>query len=311
MKCVYIGDFRQAYSSENYVTYGLQRLGVEVIQWQENKEATLHALFLWVMSQKPDFVLFCKARVWSSGDLLIKELRKARIPTITWLFDLYFDLPREMGTNRTVHDAPFHTDLVLTSDGGHDAQWKKLGINHVTLRQGIHEPEALIGKVIANHPPIVFVGSASYHVRNSMISSLRERYGILFRHYGEGGTGPGIRGLNLNNVFASAKIVIGDSVPSNNYWSNRIYETLGRGGFLLHPKVGGLEKEFQYYKHFIPFNYNKIEELFEIIDYYLVHDKKRKAIQKAGFEFVRDNYTYTIRCKTLIQEAQKNIGIRG
>lgn len=301
MKVIYVGDFKQPYSTENYVAYGLRENGVEVKTIQEDSEMTSQMFLAFVKEFKPDFVLFCKNRFFGRGDLLVEKLKEEGVLTVTWLFDLYFDLPKEMGVRRTVHDAAFQSDVVFTSDGGHEEQFYELGINHYLLRQGIHAPEAHYGNKI-DAPEILFIGTNSYTARDELLSALRKRYGDRFCHYGTHAHKPETRGEALNDLVTSAKIVVGDSVPSPYYWSNRIYEVLGRGGFLVHPKVKGLEKEFEYYKHFIPFDYGRHEQLFEIIDYYLDHDEDREKIRKAGHEYVKQNLTYTKRCQTLLRE---------
>jgi hypothetical protein len=302
MKCFYIGDFRKPYSSENYVAYGLRENGVEVVEFQETRGVSTRAVYEYTEQEKPDFVLFCKNRIYGRGDILMKALNEKGFLTVTWLFDLYFGLPNEMGSHRTVKDSPFMARMVFTSDGGHDAEWKKERINHYLLRQGIHAPEAKRGKKLGGIPPILFIGSNTYWNRDKLITRLRDRYKTDFRHYGQGGEAPEIRGEYLNNILASTKIVVGDSVPSDNYWSNRIYEILGRGGFLLHPYVKGIESEFVPYKHFVPYEYGNYEQLYEIVDYYLTHDKEREKIRRAGHKLVATKYTYTKRCQTLLQE---------
>lgn len=306
MRCVYIGNFQKSYSSENYIYYGLKQNGCQVIRWDENRYPD--KFIEKIKDCEPDFVLFCKPRGGGNWLSLIKQLKSERILTVTWLFDLYFNLPKEMGTNRNIFEPQFYTDLVFTSDGGHSDLWKKNGINHFTLRQGIHELEANFGKKI-DAQEIGFIGSCAYQKRWNLIKAIRNRYGDRFVHYGQSGTRGEVRGEQLNDLVSSLKIVIGDSVPSDNYWSNRIYEILGRGGFLIHPKVNGLENEFQYYKHFIPFDYGDYTQLFRLIDYYLIHDKEREKIRKAGHKFVKEHYTYTKRCQKLIQEVQKHIGM--
>jgi hypothetical protein len=309
MKAIYIGDFRKTYSTENYISYGLRQNGVEVLEWQETSESSTGAVFRYCQREKPDFVLFCKNRLFGRGDVLMDMLNKAGILTVSWIFDLYFGLPLEMGSKRSIHDSPFKAKIVFTSDGGNDEQFKKIGVNHNLLRQGIHSPEAKIGSKIENIPEIVFIGSSTYYSRVKLINNLKNRYGDRFLHIGQGGDAPEIRGMNLNNVLASTKIVVGDSVPSKNYWSNRIYEILGRGGFLIHPYVEGLDSEFTRYKHYIPYEYGNINQLYEIIDFYLTHDKEREKIRMEGFNHVKKNYTYTKRCKNLINLIQKNTGI--
>ena len=239
----------------------------------------------------PDFVLLSKNKKY--GKPLIERLR-GKYLTVSWLFDLYHDLPREMGCQRSVKDSPFYADRVFMSDGG------EVGIQKETIRQGIHEPEAVLGKANVDHD-VVFIGSDTYFGRHKMIEFLKETYGDRFAHYGMGGK-PEVRGLELNNLLAGSKVVVGDSVHSPNYWSNRIYEVIGRGGFLLHPKVEGLDEEFEPYKHYIPFERGNFDQIKEIVDYYISHDKEREKIRLAGFDFCKTNYKYQDRCLTLLQK---------
>jgi spore maturation protein CgeB len=104
-------------------------------------------------------------------------------------------------------------------------------------------------------------------------------------------------------LYNSAKIVIGDSVYSPQYWSNRIYETLGRGGFLIHPNVPGIEKEYEPWKEFIPYDYNDFTSLKEKIDYFLTKPKEREKIQMAGFIKTRD-YILEERCRSFLKLVQ-------
>ena len=126
------------------------------------------------------------------------------------------------------------------------------------------------------------------------------QYGGMFRWFGSE-TPYHIRGGNLSEVIRSTKIILGDSVYSPRYWSNRIYETLGRGGFIIHPNIEGLEEEFTYYKHFIPYDYGDFEGLFDKIDYYLTHDNEREYIAQQGREHVMEHHTLLHRCKSLLQ----------
>jgi spore maturation protein CgeB len=109
-----------------------------------------------------------------------------------------------------------------------------------------------------------------------------------------------VRGHSLNKVYSSAGVIIGESVYAPFYWSNRIYETLGRGGFCVHPNIPGLKDEYTPYEHFIPYRHGDYEGLFEIIDYYLKHPEKRKAIGTAAYEHTKKNHTQSVRCKQLL-----------
>jgi spore maturation protein CgeB len=107
-------------------------------------------------------------------------------------------------------------------------------------------------------------------------------------------------------LYASTKVVVGDTLCPNfkypDYWSDRIYETLGRGGFLIHPYIKGLEKEFEDKKHVVFYEYNNWNQLQDLINYYLENDKEREKIRKAGHELVKKSYTYKNRWQSILKE---------
>lgn len=298
MICLYIGDFIKEHSTENYVTYALEQNGVEVIKLQEGKVNSMAIVQSELTKRKIDFVLFCKNRVGVDGFELLAYLNRQGVKTVTWVFDLYFDLPADRSL-RTVFDSNWKADIVFSTDGGHDEEMKEKGYNHKLLRQGIHEPDAHYGNIV-EAPEIVFIGTVVYADRRRLVNFLKETYGIRFRHFGIGGDRE-LRGKELNDIITSAKIVVGDSLPSPKYWSNRVYEVTGRGGFLLHPKVEGLEKEFEYFKEIVPYAWGNLEQLREIIDFYLTHEKEREKIRLAGFNKTKKKYTYTLRVKELLK----------
>jgi len=133
---------------------------------------------------------------------------------------------------------------------------------------------------------------------------LTSTYGDRFHWYGRTNTAE-VRGEKLNDLYNSA-IVIGDSVYSPHYWSNRIYEVLGRGGFLIHPMIEGIEKEFKPFKHFIPYNHHDYKGLKEKIDYFLEHEEERDKIRMAGFAYCKKNHTLDNRCRQFLDYVTAN-----
>ncbi len=105
-----------------------------------------------------------------------------------------------------------------------------------------------------------------------------------------------IRGLPLNELYSQTKIVVGDSVYSPHYWSNRVVETLGRGGFLIHREVEGLK---EVYPDLVTYD-GTYDDLMKKIDYYLAHEDERREIIKKNFERVRDYYTMDKQCQKLL-----------
>jgi len=152
---------------------------------------------------------------------------------------------------------------------------------------------------------IIFVGSRGYHVehkyRQTLLDWLTRTYGSRFVHFDHGS---GLRGHRLNRLYASAKIVIGDSCnpgfTQTNYWSDRCPETLGRGGFLIHPFVPGMEQHFTDQEHLVYYHFGDFDQLKRLIDYYLTHDADRERIRLAGHAWVKAHHTYTHRVKAML-----------
>lgn len=232
---------------------------------------------------------------------IVDYCKEHNIPIVSWLTNVFFGV---MQRHVQVYTNPiFKSDIVFSTDGGHQKEFEEAGVNHKLLRQGIYKPESYISKEkFPTSAELVFIGSVYEHIwpyRKKLIDFLKDTYGSRFEHLGQKGE---IRHEPLNNLMATVKIVVGDSVYSPYYWSNRVYEVIGRGGFLIHPRVPGLDKEFTPYKHFIPYDLGNFEQLREIIDYYLEHDEEREKIRMAGFEYCRKHHTYQNRVKEMIKE---------
>src|SRR2546425_6987535 len=129
-----------------------------------------------------------------------------------------------------------------------------------------------------------------------------DTYGNRFGKYGH--PQQTIRNQELNDLYASAKIAVGDSVcvdfKHEMYWSDRVYETLGRGGFIIHPYIKGLEQEFTDKENIVFYEYGNFAQLKELIDYYLEHEFERWNIQYAGHEYVKANCTYHNRLQQML-----------
>jgi hypothetical protein len=117
----------------------------------------------------------------------------------------------------------------------------------IDVREGLRVPS---GNLLAGEIDVVFVGSGDYHAeypeRDDLLRFLRDRYGDRFLHHGRGGF-PVVREQALTDLYHAARVVVGDSCFANQhtvrnarYWSDRIPETLGRGGRLLHPWIEGM-----------------------------------------------------------------------
>lgn len=298
MKIIYIGNYRPEWSTENHIAYSLEDLGHIVFRMQEDETELAHILEI---QNDYDFILY--TRTWDNckGDRDY-FLKNKKIPLVGFSLDIWIGLSRQPEVEKQLM---FKSDYLFTADGGHQKEFKKMGINHIWLRPGIWDRECRFGMKQAEFETkdVCFVGSYNYHhehpFRKDLIDWLQYHYGAQFALYGS--SGEIIRGLRLNDLYTTVPIVVGDSFDSPYYWSDRLYETLGRGGFLLHPKTIGLDEELQDGVHYVAYERENWADLQRKIEFYKTHYYEREKIRLAGFEKVRDNYTYKHRMQTLIK----------
>lgn len=302
-----VGNFTAPWCSEVHWARTLEKLGHTVTKQQENelqyiylpKAVEGHDLFLWV-------------RTWEGfvTQRDIEDIRALGVPSVNVHLDLFVGISREATLDT---DPRWRTDYVFTADGDPESQkvFEAHGINHYWLRAGVFD-EGCVMFDINNDPElqgdVVFVGGGKQYAhkewpyRKKLIEFLEKNYPNQYRKYGH----PErlVRETDLNQLYANAKIVVGDSLNVGfnhpNYWSDRVYETVGRGGFIIHPYINGLEKDFIDGKEIVFYEYNNFEQLKSKIDYYLEHSKDREAIRKAGFERVKKDHTYLNRMQEML-----------
>jgi len=289
-KIAIIGKFTNIFDEE-YIARSFEMLGCHVdripqhLQWFDIKTA--------LEKSKPDILLFTKWNWPNELDQTLIYLKRMGTKLVSWLFDIYFDYPREYQIRNAKF---FKADYVFTTDNGHNHRWPAMGINHHCIRQGIFAEECYMADRATYKYDVVFIGSENpmFMQRNEILYKLDKDF--KFTWFGRKNTAEK-RSHDLNRLFAETKIVVGDSYPSPRYWSNRIVETLGRGGFLIHREVEGLKEE---YPHLVTYN-GTYEDLKKKISYYLEHDKEREEIIIKNFNHVKDNFTMDKKCKQLLQ----------
>lgn len=279
----YIGNFTQ-HSTETYIRRAFEELGYKVKTYP--RTVYLETLSADLFNYKPCLLLFGKINSMPDGfQWTIMDFKGFNVPVVSWTFDLFWDLPH--GIQRAPSTIIKYCSHVFTTDGGHLEKWKKAKVNHFLLRQGIYEPEH---KIIESEKDIdvLFVGSRYYKYREQLYDFLDSNYDLTWVGHDEQ-----VRGLDLNKLLGRSKVVVGDSAPWPYYWSNRLYEITGRGGFLIHPYTDGILDEFP---DLVTYEYNNFDDLKKKIDYYLVHDTAREANKLLNFKKCGE-YTYLNRVK--------------
>lgn len=308
MIIVFVGNFRVPFTTENDLAWSYEKLGHRVIKMQED---FARGEDIYAEARNADMLHYVHTHGWETRgeygmDEVLRKLDRRGIPTVSTHLDTWYGLRRA----RDVANHPFwKTKFVFTADGGADEWIKSLGIPHHYLKAGVVERDCYLGTPqMAYDHDVIFVGSKQYHpewpYRPQLINWLERTYGSRFGHYGGDGRGV-VRGQQLNNLYASAKVVVGDTLCLNfdrqEYWSDRIYETTGRGGFIIHPFIEGLQNDFEIDKEIVTYRYGDFDELKSKIDYYVANDKQREAIRTAGHERTKRDHTYTNRIQQVIE----------
>jgi len=308
MKIAFRGNFGPSHSTESHVAATMELLGHEIIRIQENAVPWREVPALCARAD-----LFWFTTTWHEdflgGHAALADLHRIGLPTVSHSLDLFVGLERAHYLDT---DPFWRTHFVFTADGGHQEVFAAKGIHHHWMPPGVYAPECYRAEPDpALVQEVVFVGSRGYHPeyrhRPQLLAWLDATYGPRFTHYDHG---TDMRGHRLNQLYASATVVVGDSClldGQHSYSSDRIPETLGRGGFLLHPDVMGVTDGHLYAdgRHVATWPLRQWNALRAQIDYYLTHEAERERIRRAGHEHVKAHHTYTHRVKAMLEIVER------
>lgn len=302
MRIGFIGNFSVPYSTECEREWSFQKLGHEVVRFQENRtnaaqlRCAMPSLDMLVYSHTHD-----PAYVIDGLIDVFRDYKDAGVPTVSAHLDRWAWLKRVKDVGR---EATWFTEHIFMADASPEAVelYDDLGLNWHYLRPAVVERDCYMAEPDHQRFPheIIFTGSRGYHpeypFRPKLIDWLKDTYGSRFGHYG----GDGIRVLrqhDLNVALASAKVVVGDSCFGGrpNYVSDRYYETRGRFGMLCHPWVDGVDTI-----GVAPYEHGDLDTLKQEIGFWLAHDEERESMRRDGFEWVKNNETYTHRAQEIL-----------
>ena len=210
-------------------------------------------------------------------------------------------------------------DYVVTTQIG--AEWGGKEKN-ICIRQGVNwENDREDHEKINN---VAFIGNLRSEERRDYLETLANKIGgidVYSQDYETMGNWSKVINMHsaidrvkMRQVCGETKIIIGDKFEmgadfkngAEYYWSNRIYQILGSGGFYLTPYIKGLEEEFENKKHIVWVE--SMDEMVKKIKYYLRYNKKREKIARDGYDLAHKKYKYADRVRCLIGEL-RNRGV--
>jgi hypothetical protein len=245
-------------------------------------------------------------------DEVLIKLKDAGIPTMSYHLDLWMGIERQKDLEqdnfyKTIGHF-FTVDKLM-------ADWFNENTNvfgHF-LTAGVYDKECYIHSDYSQYDfqyDVIFVGSKGYHheykYRPELVDFLRKTYGKRFLHVGGDGDTGTVRGDDLNKIYAKSKIAIGDSLNIGfnypYYTSDRLFESTGRGGFTIYPRIKGLEDYFIDEEEIVFYEHGNLSDLKTKIDHYLLDGISREKIRYAGHNRTKNEHTYVHRWTAILEE---------
>jgi len=262
---------------EAYLADALERLGIRV--YRVNQDLHRHT------AQQAEWVLFTgHPGSWRHLDAWRKTHPNS---TIVWTLDWLPDFP----DRRPMIEAGRRATLFLSSD---QYDWRGYGIKSHGYLPGACEATAA---PFSPKPeiPCAFIGSL-YSPRRKQIAELVKRHGGVVLDQ----AGSWKYGVELSQWLQTVKVLVGDSYRNDvqGYWSTRNYIVPGAGGFLLTPRVPGLELQFKIDKEIAV--YGSLGDLDAKLDYWIRNNAERERVRRAGYERARREHCWDSRAKSFL-----------
>lgn len=315
MKVMMVGRGNKRNRTERYVRNAFESLGHEVrvhddvklSQWI-GKVLCGQTLRLRLRWWKPDLIYLAKA---SGLDAWLVRSFRLQYPTVMW----YFDITEEV--DQQILKRAQQSDLFITVSSGLSRKYKDAGVPKVWSLPQAFPPEILNLSTSRRIPDaeVAFIGNNhGTESRNTFLRSVAEVYQLtLFgRGWSEFSGVCAVPDISVYNrdyveVCRSSKIILAYPTRESysgirHYFSNRIWMTLGSGGFLMHKYHQGMEDYFHDGEHLVFFRDRR--DALEKIDYYLQNPRERSRIADTGREYVLGQHTYRHRVLSLLTHLQ-------
>ena len=274
---------------EGAITHALRVLGheVECIQETHGYKAC---------DMRGDLLLFHK---WDD----VQSLRRVQCKKVFYYFDLV-DYMDSAIVARNAQRIAWMGRIMPFVDRGFctDGDWAARHPDKLTwLAQGADE--RIVGRstqTLFTTSPILFTGISRNggHGRREFVELMKKTYEKDFAHYETG-----LYREELAKEIHNTKIVVAPNAPvTNRYWSNRVYNALGFGAFMLHPRCRRLESHYEHSIEIV--YYDSLEELVDLlIPWYVVKPHIRRRIAEAGLKRTQSEHLYRHRMTTLLEIA--------
>jgi len=250
----------------------------------------------WILDQisrfKPDIIFIYSKDIPLA---VLKQIPGRRIQTIMYYEDMTLDIPGDVMAMGSL------VDYFLATNYGLISAYKKLGIANPIYFVGAcdrYDHQLRRAFLPIWKSDIAFIGRARpYEARVFLTQKLSTHfkvkvYGRNWQQYGLRPTLKTVTHRGYGLICGGAKIMLGADITAevDGYWSNRLWLTLGCGGFLLTRYVRGMETYFENKRHLVW--YHDEQECLSLAREYLAKPRERKQIALAGYHLVHQQHTF-------------------
>jgi spore maturation protein CgeB len=192
-------------------------------------------------------------------------------------------------------------DIFLATNQGMLPQYKQAGIVRPVYFTGAcdrHDHRRRYPLLPVWKSDIAFIGQAREgESRVRLTRKLAERFKV--KVYGKNwqafGIKPALKTITPRRyalVCRGAKIMLGADITDEveGYWSNRLWLTLGCGGFFLTAYVRGMENFFENRCHLVW--YHSESECLSLAEEFMARPELRRKIARQGYDLVHEHHTF-------------------
>lgn len=329
MRVALVGNHTPLHSTETHLARAWENNGHEVDRWQENDLRTWENLgeipqtnvdlIMWVRTGW-DWNALGVTEQWAHTRMrrMLRFAADKGTPVVAYHLDRWFGLKRETQLDT---EPFFECPLVITADGGHQAEFAQRAIAHTWFPPGVSLNETEPGMWRSDlASPLAFVGShnGDYHAesthRHELVRWLKTNFARDCAFWPRPGE-HALRGPDLRDLYASVDVLVGDSCFAGGdnirYASDRLPESTGRAGLLCHPRVEGVTDwstwgigdwpTWNEGVHLLCWDAFDWDGLGATIDWALSHPTECTMIRASAREHVREHHTYERRMDQLIE----------
>ncbi|AVP41362.1 glycosyltransferase [Streptomyces phage Yara] len=251
-------------------------------------------LFIWGRTHAHDPV--------GDAHKMLSDIERNGTPTVGIHMDLYWGVPNRI--ERVGNEPWWSCQYVFTADGGNQDLFESREVNHFWMPPAMGVRYYGLREAALNDRmrklKAVFVGTHGHAVhgqhRIDLVAWGRGRYNTRFRLIGRSNK---MWGIQLNHLYASTRFVLGDSAPSDRYWSDRVPITMGRGGVLAYPRTVGLEEWGFNDTNMVLFDRFNFTELQDKLD--AMSDEDVANMRQAALKIVGERHLWTHRIQQIME----------